>query len=372
MRRGEAVDVGEIVRRAHWRAWDLSVEAPEASLAEVVAALPVLIESGSAGIVWPRLRKRFGADHPAGMALEAAARAQAEHNARAERELARVVERLEAHGIRPVLIKGLAVARLYPSSLVRPAGDLDLVVRDEDYAAATAALAGWRLSFHGDRVAHLQADQRNTRTAGAGNVDLHRFSSWYGGGSRDFFERTVRVDIGGTAIEVPAPEDHLRALCLHFLWHGGARPIRLCDIAALLETEAGGMDWDRLLSGTAAEREHVMVALRLADEALGARMADAPGEVRDHELPAWVRTAMLERWERGSRPLPHRRDLLRGPVAAYRVFASRWPDPISAVMRSNGSFAPSPRFWAPAMVFANHWLFSALSATIAQVRGIQR
>src|SRR5690606_31713811 len=81
------------------------------------------------------------------------------------------------------------------------------------------------------------------------------------------------------------------------------------------------------------------------------RIPDAPGQVRDHELPAWVRTAMLRRWERGSRPIPHRRDLLRGPVGAYRVLASRWPDQITAVIRSNGSFGSGPSLRAPATFF---------------------
>src|SRR5690606_13705432 len=127
-------------------------------------------------------------------------------------------------------------------------------VRDEDYAAAIEALAGWRLSFHGDRVSSLQGDRGTARADQTGNVDLHRFSSWYGGGSREFFDRTERIEIGGTPIEVPAPEDHLRALCLHFLWHGGARPIRLCDIAVLLDalsrTGERGIDWERCLAGT--------------------------------------------------------------------------------------------------------------------------
>jgi hypothetical protein len=349
MRRGEAVDVGEIVRRVHWRAWDPAAEAPEVSMVEVVVALPVLIESGSAGVVWPRVRDVVGADHPAGMALEAAARAQATHNARAERELARVVGRLREAGIEPVLIKGLAVARLYPSPLVRPAGDLDLVVRDEDYAAAMEALAGWRLSFHGDRVASLQANRGTARADLTGNVDLHRFSSWYGGGSRAFFDRTERVEIGRLPIEVPGIEDHLRALCLHFLRHGAVRPGRLVDIALLADST--GMDWELVLRGSRSQVEQIEVAIRLAEALLGARMADAPAPPLLDPLPGWIAPTVLSIW---GRPLPRQRTALREmaahPGELARTMRRRWPDPLSATVRVRAQFDEGVRW--PIQVFA--------------------
>ena len=61
-----------------------------------------------------------------------------------------MVGHLQAHGIDPVLIKGWAVNRLYPEGIVRPAGDIDLVVPDGEYARAKTLLAGRRLSLHRD------------------------------------------------------------------------------------------------------------------------------------------------------------------------------------------------------------------------------
>ena len=341
------MDVGEIVRRLHWRAWDPDAPAPEVSIGEVVAALPVLIESGSAGVVWPRLRDVIGADHPAGMALEAAAASQAAHNARAERELARVVGRLREAGVEPVLIKGLAVARIYPAGLVRPAGDLDLVVRDEDYTAAIEALAGWRLSFHRDVAAKRAYDaDRDREIVPLGDVDLHSASKWYG--SRDnarFFAEAQMAVLGdaGDAVEVRVPrvEDHLRALCLHFLRHGAVRPVRLCDIALLVERYGADLAWDRMLTGSRSQVEQVGVAIRLAEELLDARVADAP----ILPLPAWIGSAVNQQWAENKTPNGNPQGV------AKRMGHIRKPavDPITLRIRTAGVYSDIPmlllRLW---------------------------
>ncbi len=129
----------------------------------------MLIESGSVGLVWPRLWHRAEELGAVGAALAAAYDAQVAHNARVERDIARVVTRLREHGVEPVLIKGLAVARLYPAPLIRTAGDIDLVVRDEDYNLAERLILD-RASdappihlhsipeYHGSREADLSCD----------------------------------------------------------------------------------------------------------------------------------------------------------------------------------------------------------------------
>jgi hypothetical protein len=369
---------GEIIRRLHWRAWreasDVTSPAPDVSVAEILSVLPVLVESGSVGLVWPRLRSRFPVEGAVGAALEGAFRSQEAHNAAVARELGRVVGRLREHHVAPVLIKGLAVARLYPAGHptvpVRPAGDIDLVVRYRDYETAKRVLGDVPLSFHGDRSADSHARREPIPSHRSINVDLHGFSNWYGRPMSGFFEHAETVCIGGSEILVPRLEDHLRALCLHFLWHGGARPLRLCDIAlildalpgalsdalpgALQEPEGRELDWDRCLAGASAEREQIMVAVRLAADLLGARIAGEPNEVRDYALPLWVTTTVLERWGWGHRPVPHRDDLLRGPVAAYGLLASRWLDPISATVRVGGRFDDGPRWRNQMSAFAMH------------------
>src|SRR5690606_39270447 len=140
----------------------------------------------------------------------------------------------------------------------RPAGDLDLVVRDEDYAAARRLLsqrdAEVRLSFHGDRTAtRSEKTKRDTPT----NVDLHAFSKWGQSPGDGFLNRTEALEIGGVAVPIPSVEDHLRTLCFHFLVHGATRPLRLCDIALLFESRPADFDWERLFRGSRRNREYV-------------------------------------------------------------------------------------------------------------------
>lgn len=343
-RTAEALRKGEIIRQLHWQCWRPDAPPLETPLADLVEVLPVLIESGSVGLVWPRLWHRAEELGAVGAALAAAYDAQVAHNARVERDIARVVTRLREHGVEPVLIKGLAVARLYPAPLVRTAGDIDLVVRDGDYATAKAALADLHLSFHGDPASRrAQATSASAAIRNAdqespiGDVDLHSVAKWYGAVDERFVTEAERVGIDmestRTEVRVPRVEDHLRALCLHFLRHGAVRPLRLCDIALLAES-APALDRDRLLAGTAREAEYVAVTLRLAEALLGARLDAPPDEVRTHPLPAWLAPAALQQWgENPQRHTPHIRELLGGPRAAYHALASRWPDSISANMR---------------------------------------
>jgi hypothetical protein len=323
------------------------------------ALLPVLIESGSVGIVWPRLRESFGPDSVMGMALEEAFRSQEAHNARVAQELGRVVSRLRDAGVEPVLIKGLAVARLYPSGLVRVAGDIDLVVRNQDYGTAREVLAEERLSFHADPEARRAfaaiRDRHGVDPYGDVDIDLHRFSTWYGVKNERFFADAECVPIEDAQVLVPRVEDHLRVLCLHFLRHGAVRPMRLCDIAVMMEGGGGmplhgmggqpfgvrpykspggvALDWDRVLSGTAREVEQIGVTLRLAEELLGAQMEYAPSDIHHRVLPSWLVPAVVRQW--GKVPEMHQpfRDEVRGDVTRIiPALRKRCPDPISATV----------------------------------------
>jgi hypothetical protein len=172
----------------------------------------------------------------------------------------------------------------------------------------------------------------------------------------DFFESSPILRIKDTLVQVPLPEDHLRGLCLHFMWHGAVRPVRLCDIALMAESIDDTFDWDRCLSGTRSEREQVIVALRLAESILGASIFGAPDLVRDYQLQPWVITTMQDQWvSPAGLPMPHRGEIMRGPRAAYRTLAGRWPDSITAAVRTHASFDREPGRLVLAKAFFNHF-----------------
>jgi hypothetical protein len=47
---------GKIIRQLHWQCWRTDSPPIGIDLADLVTVLPVLIESGSVGLIWPRLR----------------------------------------------------------------------------------------------------------------------------------------------------------------------------------------------------------------------------------------------------------------------------------------------------------------------------
>jgi len=213
--------------------------------------MPIVIRSGSVGIVWPRLRDRYDPGSAIAQAMETAFQAQVQHNARVERDIARVVTRLRDHGVDPILVKGWAVARQYPPGLVRPAGDIDLVVREDAYERATALIS--------------ELD-REAATVG---VDLKHPSIWEERPSDDPWHETHEVTADGVPVreldpglDDPGPR-----------WTPG------------LEAEALGGDQVDIPVGVAGQDDHLAACRGLVehlhDAATALRVAEPQGVVED-------------------------------------------------------------------------------------------
>jgi hypothetical protein len=340
--RGGEIDSGALFRAVHRGCWRADAPPLELETREVAALMPLLIRSGSVGLIWPRLRHR-AADYGAiGAGLEAAYQAQVAHNAKVEREIARVVGHLQEHGIDPVLIKGWAVARLYPAGLVRPAGDIDLVVRDADYERAKTLLASESLSLHRDRVE--PAAVAEPRQAAA-EIDLHRFSRWAEAPAGTFFADAPSIAIGDAMVRVPSAEDHLHVLCVHFLRHSGKRPLRLSDIAIMLEQGCPAFDWDRVFGEDARKRRMVECTLGLARRLAGIDVDGLDAIEAARPLPEWLVRAVNAEGEASSAvPGPALRELRARPTSLFRIARRRWPDPVSATLQMGAPFDDSPRF----------------------------
>jgi hypothetical protein len=241
-----------------------------------------------------------------------------------ERQLRQALTLLRSAGAEPLLMKGWAVARLYPAPGLRPYGDLDLCVRPAAYGAARAALAG---------------------PAGNGcPVDLHAGIPLLPDRSlEDLYGRSCIETLGEMEVRVLGPEDHLRLLCLHLLDHGAWRPLWLCDVAAGVESLPAGFDWDYFRWGSARRADWTTCALALAHHLLGARLDSAPSAVSARALPSWLVPAVLRQWALGN---PHREPLLHRLRLGSGVFESlrqSWPDPITATLGVRGPINRLPR-----------------------------
>jgi hypothetical protein len=306
-----------------WRNPTSKLSAEE--LAEISA---LLAGSGGAGLAWCAVRNTELKSSSEAERLHQSYRLHSIEAALHRREIKRVIPILEQEGIRPLVVKGWAVARLYPELGMRPYCDLDLCVRPDQYDRARAVVAGIKGLLY--------------------SVDLHDgFGKFYDRRTEEVFERSEEVPLEDVNVRVLCAEDHLRYICMHLLRHGAVRPLWLCDVAVMVETRGEGFDWDRCLAGSRREADWVACAIGLASVLLGLDVDQTPIGRRARQLPAWFVPAVLRGWGAPYRGLGQLRALLRQPVLFLRELPEEigrhWPNPIEATMTLGGPFNEAPR-----------------------------
>lgn len=342
--------------------WRPSADVVPLTLAQLVGELPNLIESGGVGLIWPRVRDGIASDSAIAQALQVAYESQQRHNRLVAGEIAKVVTRLRAAGIEPVLVKGWAISRLYPEPLVRPAGDIDL----------------WVPLAEAQRTRQLLSDPHDPMSV---DIDIqhrapHLQYSWLNSNQKELAAATEVIPVLGVPVRTPCPEDHLRMLCLHFLGHGALRPLWLCDVALMVEARTSQFDWERCLGANTRQRGWIITTLRLAHVLLGADIADTPASAAGDPLPNWLITAVLKRWELGSVSLPQNAlaSVVREPKRLWVELGRRWPDPITATVQMNMPYSSLPRWPIQASAFASRlglygvWRFPEQALSVLPTR----
>jgi hypothetical protein len=325
--------------RGAWRAEPPPLSQNEAQARAVV---PLALKGGCAGLAYWRLRK-----FPAFTALaqELLRAAYVENGIRAASsvyQLQGLADALRDAGIEPLLFKGWAIARHYPELALRPMGDVDLFVAPAQLERARGIVAqkqtdAFRVDLHTEPEDALHATRVTGRT-----LD-------------DLYARSERVTLGSTHVRVLSPEDHLHLLSMHFLRHGGWRPLWLCDIAVALETRARDFDWARAL-GEGKTADWVTCVLGAAHQLLDARIEDTPCVERAQQLPRWFVATILAEWSDPDPachypPDPIRR-VWKQPRKLTRALRARWFNPIEASVMLNAPFDETPRVWYQ----ARYWL----------------
>jgi len=324
---------------------------PSLSVAQLETITQHLLRSGAGGLAWCAIRGSHLRGSPVADLFQAAYRMQTLQSALHERSLKKVIPALRSAGVEPLLVKGWAIARLYPEPGMRPYLDLDLCVLAEDYSRAEDAL-------------------KSSECQGC-IVDLHKgFGKFYDRRTDDIFARSKLVKLDDVDIRVLGAEDDLRFLCMHMLRHGAMFPLWLCDIGVLLERRSEGFDWDRCLSGSKHEADWVACAVGLAHQLLGVDVEGTPVAGRAMSLPRWLLPVVLEQW--GSSP--HSRGQLaplfnsprRIVRELFRELPHHWPNAIEASVALGAPFNRAPRF--PLQV--GH-LISRAAALLMQLFGWQ-
>lgn len=328
--------------RGGWRATPPAVEVDVSP-----RCIDLLLRSGCAALAWRRIRGTSAADRATSQPLRQAARIYALRASMGSRQLAALAHALRSAGVRPLLFKGWAAARLYAEPDLRPFGDVDLCVEPAHKEAAfdaISALAG----------------------ANGAPVDLHAsFPDLPDRSLDEVFARARPIAVSGTGIDALCPEDHVRCLAVHFFRHGATRPLSLCDVGAAMESASWDFDWDYCLQGNARLTNHVVLAMKLASELLGARPVTT-GRVGDTErLPRWLIRAVLRQWGSTSydsyvnRPLV---ECLRSPHEVMPALRRRWPSAIQLTVDRHASIGVFPPLWMQARNVASRALSFARRA----------
>lgn len=333
-------------------AWRASPHAPANSAQELEEVAPLLLRSGAGGLAWCKVRHSELGSPPVADQLHQAYRLQSLQAALHERSLKQVIRLLRGIGVDPMLVKGWAIARVYPELAMRPYCDLDLCVLPDHYTKASGALKG---------------------VEGLGtNVDLHLgFGKFYDRRTDAIFARSRLVKLDDIDVRVLCEEDNLRYLCMHLLRHGAVRPLWLCDIAVALESRTSGFDWDQCLSGSHREADWVACAIGLAAQLLGVDVEQTPVAPRAQKLPSWLVRAVLRDWGIPFRSPRQVRAFLRQPVRFLtglpEELLRHWPNPIAATMTLRGPLNRLPR-----LPFQVGHVVSRTSALLSELIGTSR
>jgi Uncharacterised nucleotidyltransferase len=310
-------------------AWRQAPERLTVSDDEVSQIAPLLLATGTAALAWRRIESfdLTGRPFPD---LKDAYRKHLIEAAVHDVNTQDIFHRVNAAGIDAVLFKGWALARLYPDAGLRPYGDIDLWVSLEKLDGLYSALPS------GKDYAYC--------------VEPHvSFFPQYERSFDDVLNRSQLLHLNGIPVRIPGDEDHLRFICLHFLYHGGWRPLWLCDVALMVEAASSDFDWDRCLSGNRKHSDWIACVIGLAYQLLNADISRTPVQQRAKSLPRWLTDAVLRQWGKGpgmslaenlSFSIPRR---LLKPTLLFRAFREHYRNPIQASVEMNAWFSDSPR-----------------------------
>ncbi len=277
-RERKGTQIAKILRGA-WRANPPPPDFGEPDLEEMSSLLKASL---TAALAWWKIRHSSLAQSDVSAHLRAQYVAHAIRSAHATHRVYQYVAALRAHNIEPIVFKGWAVFSHYAEAGLRPPGDVDLAVAPHDAARATKIL--YEL---GATPVDVDVHPGLSDSAHAAYIPN---SSW-----DQVLERTRIKLVGDLPVRVLDPEDAFQVVCIHSARHSYARPIWLCDVAAMLETRPADFDWTRALSRP-PYASWIAAAILLAHHLLDAKIENTPLAARRERMPQWLVRDVLGRW----------------------------------------------------------------------------
>jgi len=248
-----------------------------------------------------------------------------------EERLGSTFELFRDAGIEPILIKGWAASRHYPTSIERRPGDIDLAVDPLDFDKARDVLGSAKLGY----LVDLHCGLRDLDTV-----------PW-----DDLFGNSILVPFNGSQIRVLRPEDHLRLLATHWLLDGGRYRDKLWDICYAVANRSDDFDWERCLAIVEPHRRRwVICALAAAHKYLDLDIDDLPFAEEVRVMPDWVAQCIEVEWKRAEDLEPVLASVHDKKLLAHQIFRRLPPNPIRATIEANGDLYGPWRWWYQIMV----------------------
>lgn len=219
------------------------------------------------------------------------------------RNIGQVLVQLKKSGLDYLVIKGPAIAHtVYPDPTLRSFNDLDLVVRERDWAAMHQILVEMGFTpeenlpqpppklvpqaiihqlkyWHQDMELLVEVHYDDILNAGLASRDVE-----------GFWQRAIQIDVQGMLVRVMSLEDQLIHLCVHLHYHGYTRLNCFTDIAFVVRDHAAELDWERLFETVEVEEAQVGVfyTLHFIDQLLGISVPEG--------VMSRLRPGRLRRW----------------------------------------------------------------------------
>lgn len=236
------------------------------------------------------------------------------HQKRLELRALGIFDELHGLGFQPILIKGWAAARNYPTNRPRYYSDIDIAVSSLEF----------------DRVSKLVSIPGSSLSV----IDLHNelrhldSVPW-----SELFDRSSLVELDGGSIRILSPEDHLRVMATHWLNDGGANKERLWDLYYAVENRPPEFNWSTCLDPVSETRRGwVIYAIGLAHKYLDLKIDDLPFRNAAADIPGWVTKTVENEWASSERLLPLQ-TCLSDPKLFLRQLRKRFPpNPIQATI----------------------------------------
>lgn len=237
-----------------------------------------------------------------------------------EKRIVRAFEIFRDAGIEPILFKGYAIARAYPSDRHREFYDIDLAVSFDVYEKA-------QMLWNRHDVKIL-------------NVDLHRgfrhldLVEW-----DKIFANSKIIKLADASIRVLSDEDHLRVLCVHWLTDGGENKQKLWDIYYLISQRSKDFDWEKCFDTVDSKRRlWIIYTIGLAHKYLQLDLEGFPFEQEAKNLPFWLTRQIEKIWSRKYPFIPLDACYRDREMFLYQLKLRFPPNPIMATIGVNGRF----------------------------------